>query len=289
MSSSPFAALKSPSAALSRSDAVRVLDDALVILRERRGLDFAEYRRGTLERRLANRMVAARVESPEKYLAVLRDEESGEVDRLAANLTIKVSRFYRNAGVFDLLSGSVLPSLRDRFPALPLRVWSAGCAAGEEAYTLATLLGPDDAAVIATDVDELALGMARRGTYGAESLVEMPASRASEMFEPEDENGSFRVVDSLRKRVVFERHDLAAAQSSPAGGPFHLVSCRNVLIYFARPLQDRAMKLLVDSVMPGGVLVLGEAEWPGASLGSLDVLDRRAKIFRRRPAEEVGR
>jgi chemotaxis methyl-accepting protein methylase len=270
------------------SGAVRIMEDALAILRERRGLDFAEYRRGTLERRLANRMTAARADGADAYLALLRTTEA-EVDRLAANLTIKVSRFYRNAGVFDFLRERALPELRGRFPGEALRAWSAGCAGGEEAYTLAAILAGEAAPIVATDIDESALALARRGIYRADSFVEIPGELLNREFGETGEPGLLRVGDSLRKGVVFARHDLAAAQEPPVGAPFHLVSCRNVLIYFARPLQQRVLRLLVDSLVPGGLLCLGESEWPGEAASSLQVVDRSRKIFRRSLPEERDR
>jgi chemotaxis protein methyltransferase CheR len=270
------------------SGAIRILDDALAILRERRGLDFAEYRRGTLERRLANRMTGARANDADAYLALLGTSEA-EIDRLAANLTIKVSRFYRNAGVFDFLRERAIPELRERFPGEPLRVWSAGCAGGEEAYSLAAILAGDDAPVLATDIDEQALATGRRGSYPADSFVEIPENLRGEQFAETNEPGVLTVSDSLRERVVFEFHDLAAAAEPRAGAPFHLVSCRNVLIYFARPLQQRVLRLLVGSLVSGGVLCLGESEWPGEVASSLQVLDRKRKIFRRIASEEVDR
>jgi chemotaxis methyl-accepting protein methylase len=268
------------------SEAGAIVDEALALLLERRGIDFSEYRRGTIERRVANRMVGAYTRSAEQYLRLLRDDEV-EVDRLIANLTIKVSRFYRNAAVFDFLRDSVIPDLRRRFHGEPLRVWSAGCASGEEAYTLAMLLRDDDL-VTATDIDEKALEAARRGVYAAGAFGEAPPEWLGELAVPADGGGAMvSVNDSIRRRVQILRHDLASATVAPRLLRFHLVCCRNVLIYFSQPLQLRALGVLAGSIRRGGVLSLGEAEWPPRGAPPLEIVDRRRKIFRRSVAEEA--
>lgn len=266
-----------------RAGADRIVDDVLNILRERRGIDFGGYRRATIERRLANRMARVGVLDGDDYLALISRSDS-EADHLAKNLTIKVSRFYRNAAVFEQLREEVIPSLRERFPGTPLRVWSAGCAGGEEAYSLAMLLKPEDR-VCATDIDDSALMVGWRGHYKEDAFSEVPAALAREFAAPHVDDGFLQLSDGLRARVHFVQHDLATATAPPDGAPFHLISCRNVLIYFSRPLQQRAMSLLFASLAPGGVLCLGEAEWPVDQRSSLEVIDRRSRLFLRVAAE----
>src|SRR5690606_3832764 len=154
--------------------------DALVqaildVLRLRTGCDFSRYRRATMHRRIRNRMIALGIASLPEYLARIEDAED-EALPLLERLTIKVSRFYRNRATFALLRTHVLPHLaRDRGGA-PLRMWSAGCGCGEEAYSLAMLL--EEAAlpgfVVASDIDPAALGAARAAAYPAEALAELP-------------------------------------------------------------------------------------------------------------------
>ena len=263
-----------------------VLTEVLAIVRNRRGIDFSGYRRATIERRLLNRMVAARAASAAEYLHGLRASD-GETDRLIATLTVKVSRFFRNAAVFDTLRDVVLPDLRTRFPGEALRLWSAGCGQGEEAYTLAMLLGDTRGDVLGTDVDGSALAAAAGGRYPDRALHELPAALVAAFVEGAGP-GTVAVRDAVRRRVRFAFHDLAAAERPPAGGPFHLVCCRNVVIYFDPVLQRRAMRLLVDSLRPGGVLCLGEAEWEADLAGVLEPIDRRRKLYRR-SAEPSGR
>lgn len=269
--------------ALGQSDAALILHDVLAILRERRGIDFSDYRQATIERRIVNRMIATRVAGAGEYLDLLRNADL-ELDRLTANLTIKVSRFYRNAAVFDRLRTQLVPELIERFRGEDLRAWSAGCAAGEEPYTLAMIFEGD---VYATDVDELALAAARRGEYRTEVFAEVPPSLVDTFVRPAGAGGALSVVDELRTRVRFLRHDLSVPSAIP-GAPFHLICCRNVLIYFSRILQRRTMQLLIDNLVPGGVLCLGEAEWP-ADTSSLDTMDRKSRIFRRKLQQETAR
>ncbi|HEU5161701.1 MAG TPA: protein-glutamate O-methyltransferase CheR [Thermoanaerobaculia bacterium] len=261
-----------------------ILEEALAILRERRNVDFAAYRRPTIERRFANRIICSAT-TEEAYLRHLREDDR-EVDDLLAHLTIKVSRFYRNGAVFDSLRGQIIPRLRAAFGDGPLRAWSAGCARGEEAYTLAMLFEQPGDAIFATDIDERALAGARAGIYPASAFTDAPTALVNEFTNPTDDGDRRSVSDALRGRVQFSRHDVAA-ELSPAGAPYHLVSCRNVLMYFARPLQARLMRQLAERVMPGGFLVLGEAEWPTPD-ARLEAVDRRQRIFRRID-EEVAR
>lgn len=270
-------------------DAIRggVLDDVLAVVRDRRGVDFRRYRRSTIERRLLNRILSARAPSATAYLDSLRDSD-GEVDRLIGCLTVKVSRFYRNAPVFDALSALLRTDLRARFAGQPLRLWSAGCGYGEEAYTLAMLLGDTPGEVWATDIDASALATAGDGRYPEAALRELPAALGKEFLMPAGP-GAVTVRDHLRPRVRFVRHDLDAAAAPPDGAPFHLVCCRNVVIYFQPALQRRALRLLAESLLPGGVLCLGEAEWEGDLVGMLEPVDRRRKLYRRAATEPAPR
>ena len=264
-----------------------LLSEAIAVVERRRGLDLTHYRRATLSRRLANRMLAAGATSDATYRRLL-DDDPAEIDRLLATLTIKVSRFYRNAFVFDRL-GPLVPELRRLAGASVLRIWSAGCAHGEEAYTLALLIDPP-AAIDATDIDESALTAARAGWYPPAALFELPLDLAGKLGEwTSAGKGGVTADASLRARVRFARHDIVNGASAPPGGPYHLICCRNVLIYLTPQSQRLAMQTLIDNLVPGGVLCLGEAEWPShEDLASLDVIDRRARLFCRKRADEAS-
>jgi chemotaxis methyl-accepting protein methylase len=256
-----------------------ILDEVVACIRQHRGVDFAGYRRSTILRRLAIRMGRVGARSGEAYLRTLR-EQPDEAMRLVEQLTVKVSRFYRNAPMFDAVR-RLLADLPGAATGAPLRLWSAGCGHGEEAYTLAMLLGDGPGAVCGSDVDGAALAIARHGSYAAPAIVELPDAFAQRWLEP-GPAATVRVHDALRARVRFVHHDLTAEHATPAG-PHHLVCCRNVLIYLTPPVQHRVLDALVDSLVPGGILCLGEAEWIPQRRWPLVLVDRKLRIFRRVP------
>lgn len=254
----------------------QVLEEILHEVRERTGLDFAGHRRGTLLRRVRNRMTTVASESLPGYLALLRATPA-EAAALVDRLTIKVSRFYRNAPAFDLLRGAILPGLA-RGPR-PLAAWSAGCGCGEEAYTLAMLLAERGAPgeVVATDLDAGALEAARAGVYREEALAELPPELRARFLEPGERPGLWRVGAEARSRVRFQAGDLCG---DPPGGRFDLVCCRNVLIYLDPQAQRRAYARMDQALAPGGFLMLGEAEWPAEPFAArLKPVAHRARLF----------
>jgi len=176
----------------------------LQLVQERYGVDLRAYRAQTLERRVRNRMLALGLDRIGDYERVL-DSASDEAARLIERVTIKVSRFYRNAAAFDVVAERLLPELAARHGALSL--WSAGCGRGEEAWTFALLLEALglEGDVLATDLDDDALAAARVGEYPASAVAELPARLRDRYLAPE--GGRFRVIPRLRERVRFERFD----------------------------------------------------------------------------------
>ena len=232
-------------------------------IREQTGLDFAAYRRPTIERRLQRRMVAVRAQTVRDYHRYT-DRHPEELQRLIASFLIKVTRFFRDADLFDHLREHVLPHLieesRERGE---LRIWSAGCATGEEAYSIAMmvcdLLQDAKAAVpvriFATDISREAIEFARRGVYPEAALEGLPAEIIERHFFHGDDG--YEVRKPVRKLVIFGEHDLSRRAPFPR---IDLVLCRNVLIYFTPVLQRRALQLFAFSLRQGGYLSLGKAE-----------------------------
>lgn len=257
------------------------------LLRERTGVDFRAYRPATVLRRIRNRMLSLRLDCPYAYLELLR-ASADESGRLLERITIKVSRFYRHAAAFDYLRDEILPALGAEARMRTLRLHSAGCGTGEEAWTLAMLLEEAGlpGTVAASDIDAGALEAAQAGVYAPEALTELPAPLAARYLEPAVAARSprFRIVDRLRDRVHFVPRDLTApAAGAPAEG-FDLVCCRNVLIYLLPAVQAEVLRGLMHEMRPGSHLCLGEAEWPPASLAShLVPLARGARIFKVNP------
>jgi two-component system CheB/CheR fusion protein len=253
-------------------------------LREQSGLDFAGYKTPTIMRRLKQRMASTGTADLGAYIRYL-EANPAEYQRLASSFLIKVTQFFRDPELFDYLAEEALPRLIDEArPRRELRVWSAGCATGEEAYSvailIADLLGDElegmTVRIFATDLDADAVAFARRGVYPASAVATVSPERLARYFKPAD--GSYEVTKQLRSLVVFGQHDLGQRAPFPR---IDLALCRNVLIYFAPELQKRTLQLFAFSLRDGGYLVLGKAETvtPLAAMFALEQL--RLKVYRR--------
>lgn len=272
----------------------RVLQQVLEHVRDTRGLDLSGYRRATLRQRLAVRMERLGIEDPPEYLDRLVSNE-GECDALIGVLAVNVTSFFREPIVFELLAQGVLPTIvakAARRKSREIRVWSAGCATGEEAYSAAILVdkalenapGEWRPLVFATDINEESLQAARRGVYAREQLESAKLGILDEYFVLRGDR--YEVHPKIRATVRFSREDLTApGRFCPAEsvfGGFDLVLCRNVLIYFSRELQEIVLEKLYRCLMPGGTLVLGSAEFPsGPAAERLRALDARNRIFQK--------
>ncbi|MBN1209794.1 MAG: chemotaxis protein CheR [Myxococcaceae bacterium] len=245
--------------------------------------------RGQVCKRIGRRVKALGLEGGAAYRARLEAEPS-EWAVLDALCRVTISRFYRDHRVFDALRQELLPSLlreaRARGEAV-LRVWSAGCASGEEPYTVAILfrlgLSPDFPEVrlelIATEADDDLLTRARRGCYPPGTLRELPPEWAARAFTRTGE-GEQCLAPELREGLTFRCEDLRAEM--PAG-PFHVVLCRNVAFtYFAPPLQREVLARLVERLVPGGLLVIGAHESLPESAIPLERAAGPLPIFRKR-------
>jgi two-component system CheB/CheR fusion protein len=269
----------------------------LARLHERHGVDFAAYKPPTIARRLWRRMTAAGTPTLAAYVDHL-EAHPQEEQRLIADFLIKVTRFFRDPALFARLREEVVPELVDaaRREGRELRLWSAGCATGEEAYSLALVVaealeaspGPSPPVrIFATDLDEGALAFARRGVYPATALSDVPEELRDRFFAERD--GAFEVSKAVRGLLVFGGHDLAQRPPFPNTD---LVLCRNVLIYFAAELQRRVLEIFAFSLREDGILVLGKAETARPLEESFTAVDRRLRIYRRhgpRPALPLAR
>ncbi len=251
------------------------------------GLALQAYKDKCIRRRIAVRMRACGVHSYADYEALL-DRSPGEYERLRDALTINVTRFFRNPETWALLRRSLIPRLCEAAPD-EIDAWSAGCSSGEEAYTLAVLFadvldgaGRSDRlerlSVDATDVDRACLERARGARYPLASLAEMPADLLERHFETVGTER--RVTERIRRRVQVRHHDMTG-EPPPRRG-YHLILCRNVLIYFDRPVQERLFAAFADALVPGGFLVLGKVETLfGAARERLTLIDPRERVYRR--------
>ena len=251
------------------------------------GLTLDAYKDKCLKRRIAVRMRACGAHSYAEYQAVL-DHVPGEYERLKNAITINVTRFYRNAETWNLLRAGLIQEICAIGDG-EIRVWSAGCSSGEEPYTLAMLIAdhlersgtPERlrrVTIDATDIDRESLVRAQGGRYRREALKEVPPTLAERYFEPAGDQ--YRVVERVRERVLIRAADLS--QDPPPRRNYHLILCRNVVIYFARTTQERVFATFADALGPGGFLVLGKVETLfGSARERLSLLDPRERVYRR--------
>lgn len=250
------------------------LGPILDYLFEKRGFDFSGYHRAMLERRIGRRLTATACKDFGEYLSCLR-ENTDELDHLIDVITINVSRFFRDTLTFELIADRILPAvIREKTQARDhsLRVWSAGCARGEEPYSLAILidelLRKEEVAIdlhlFATDIDCGALADAGRALYPLGSVENIKHRLLKKYFTPE--GASFRLLPEIRDLVTFSLYDMLdkkrAVPPESVFGNFDLVLCRNLLIYFNTEYQEMIFERLHHSLANHGYLVLGEAEAP---------------------------
>ena len=262
----------------------QVLAFLLEEIRRHAGLDFTRYKLPTLWRRLRRRLVVTGADTLDAYQAYLHTHPE-EYHQLATSFLIKVTAFFRDPETFTLLREQVLPALVStaRKSDRPLRCWSAGCATGEEAYSLALLLADlvgDELEqlpirIFATDVDPAAIAFARAGRYSHAAVAAVPADLRVRFFS--EVKGRYQINKPVRSLVTFGLHDLG--QSAPFG-QLDLILCRHVLLYFTPELEERALRLFAYSLREGGTLVLGQDESP-LKFPDYFVVQDRHPLYRR--------
>ena len=241
------------------------LDEIGVILSMLRRFDLSVYKAKCMKRRVAIRMRAARCSDVSAYCGLLRQNDR-ELDLLQKTLTIHVSQFFRNPSLFEKLRNDIIPGLfrtRENDSGGPLRFWCLGCASGEEPYTLAILLqeyfGKEirrtPIEIVGTDIDADTLQAARKAEYNEDRLREAPEEIKGRYFH--QTGTSFRLISEIRDMVTFFQGDIM-----DVGGYVRsdMVLCRNTLIYFTRPDQEKILNGIADIMPPGGILVLGKSE-----------------------------
>ncbi|RAI33681.1 chemotaxis protein CheB [Rhodoplanes serenus] len=257
----------------------------LAHLRVRTGHDFSKYKRSTVLRRVARRMQVTRTETLREYYDALH-QDSEEARALLGDLLISVTTFFRDTEAFQGLKTQVLPELfQGKEPNDTIRVWIPGCATGEEAYTIAMLLLEEASRhdmrpvvqVFGSDLDTRALAVAREGRYPAAIEADIGEDRLRRFFTREGDG--FRVRQELRDVVLFAAHDLL---KDPPFSRIDLISCRNVLIYFDRDLQDQVVSTFHYALNPGGFLLVGASEAAENPAGLFRCLDRGARIYQSR-------
>jgi two-component system, chemotaxis family, CheB/CheR fusion protein len=253
----------------------------LAHLRVRTGHDFSKYKRSTVLRRIARRMQVNRTDDLDDYYDIIRDNEN-EVDALLSDLLISVTTFFRDKDAFEALMKLLPPVFDGKGQGQPIRIWVAGCATGEEAYSIGMLLLEEATRyavrphiqVFGTDLDVRALATARDGRYPVTIEADVNDQRLRRFFTREGDH--YRVRQELRDIILFALHDLL---KDPPFSHVDLVTCRNVLIYLDRELQEQLCSTFYYALNPGGYLFLGAAETAENPTGLFRNVDRRARIY----------
>ncbi len=265
------------------------MDTILKLLLEKTGTDLTGYRRPALLRRISQRLDRLGMDT-DQYLSVCRGN-SDECQELINTIAINVSSFFRDTGVFETIAQTVLPPLAAK--KRKLRIWSAGCAAGEEPYSIAIqILGvlkePQDTdlspLIFGTDIDHKTLKKAKRASYPRASLQNTKLGIVDTCFNAV--GNRFELRDSIKKTVQFSVNDLLSRQTSaPADsifGSFDIILCRNVLIYFSAKHKVLVQEKLYKSLVNGGYLILGDSEQLcGALKPRFKTINARNKIYQK--------
>ncbi|EPD58888.1 CheR family methyltransferase [Streptomyces sp. HGB0020] len=264
------------------------LEELLRFLRDARGFDFTGYKRSSLGRRIRKRMSDAQVSTYTDYRDRL-ETNADEFDALFNSILINVTSVFRDPEAWTFLQREVLPELLARSGGEEeIRVWSAGCSSGEEAYSLAIMfaeaLGIDEALervkIYGTDIDDEALRDARSGLYPAKVLEPLAPELREKYFEQNGARFAFR--SDLRRRVIFGRHDIT--RDAPISR-LDLLVCRNTLMYFNVEAQTQIVDRFHFALREGGFLFLGKAEMLLNDAERFEVMSMRQRVFRRRPGE----
>ncbi len=251
---------------------------------ETENIDFSYYKISTMSRRIHRRRLIKQFPDTDTYVNFLR-ESLEERKILCADLLINVTRFFRDSDAWGVLENSILPNLVEKAARNEeLRFWIAGCSTGEEAYSMAILvyeaIQKTDKSltvkIFATDLDRTALEKASLGVYPQSIANDVNPERLEKYFQLK--NDSYHVIRRLREMLIFSPHDLARDAGFTR---IHFVSCRNVLIYIKTPLQQQVMRNFHFSLIPKGILFLGEAETVGELSSEFATLNNKWKIYQK--------
>lgn len=261
------------------------LPEVVELLRSRTAYDFRPYKQGTLERRIERRRAMASIdtEDMQRYIDLLRGDPA-ELERLANDLLINVTSFFRDPVTFEYLERTILPEMVAAHPPdRPMRIWCVGCSSGEETYSLAILFREAIAAakrniklqIFASDIDPEAIAMARAGIYAETVATEISPARLARHFSKD--GATYRISPELRELVVFSVHD---ALNDPPFSRLDLVSCRNMLIYLQPVAQAKMAALFHFALRPGGLLFLGGSEALAATDDRFERVSKSARLYR---------
>jgi two-component system CheB/CheR fusion protein len=282
-----------PSDAEAARQAEEALQEVMRILLARTGHDFKHYKRATILRRIERRMQVCGVPTLPAYRSFL-DAQPKETRELLQDMLISVTNFFRDREAFESLEREIMAQLSDsRSRPEQIRAWVAGCATGEEAYSLAMLLcehadaltgKPPEIQVFASDIDERAIATGRAGCYPNAIVTDLPPGRLRRFFTLE--NGPYRIKKPVREKVLFAVHNLLR---DPPFSRLDIVSCRNLLIYLDREVQAQVLEMFHFALNPGGLLFLGTSESADSAASLFTVVDKKSRLYRAKAVARSGR
>jgi two-component system CheB/CheR fusion protein len=258
-----------------------------ILLRNQTGHDFSQYKPSTIHRRIERRMAIHQITTIVGYVKYLQQNHA-EVESLFRDLLIGVTNFFRDPEAFKALEEQVIPKLfANSQTNATIRVWSAGCSTGEEAYSLAILLAERQEAlkqnfkiqVFATDIDSQAIATARTGLYPVSIAADISTERLARFFQLEADGTAYRIHKSIRDLLVFSEQNVI---KDPPFSRLDLISCRNLLIYLNADLQKKLIPLFHYALSPKGMLFLGTSETVGEFATLFSTVERKLKIYERR-------
>jgi len=255
------------------------------LLRVKTGNDFSHYKQPTIRRRIARRMVIAKIENPETYLELLKNDGK-EQEQLFNDILIPVSYFFRDSKVFDMLSETAYPIiLENKIEGDTIRIWVAGCSTGEEAYSIAIsiheFLESKNAniriQIFASDISESVISKARAGVYSRQEVQNISENRLKNYFTKIE--GGYHINKEIRDMCIFAVHNFV---KDPPFAKMDMITCRNVLIYLDPYLQKKSFATFHYALRSHGILFLGKSESANHAPGLFDPLIKNFKIFARK-------
>ncbi|MBY4897450.1 chemotaxis protein CheB [Cupriavidus sp. AU9028] len=277
---------------LAREDAEQALREIIALLHNRTGHDFRHYKRATVLRRIERRMQVNALPRLPAYRDYLRDNAQ-ETPALLKDMLIGVTNFFRDREAFEAMERDVVPAIfASKSRRDDVRAWVAGCATGEEAYSVAMLLCEHSATltdapgiqVFATDIDESAIRTARAGAYPESIMADVIPARLRQFFSKE--TPYYRIKKTLRDHVLFAAHNVLR---DPPFSHLDLVTCRNLLIYLDREVQREVLEMFHFALRPGGYLLLGSSESADAASRLFTPVDKRHRLYQAKVGTHASR
>jgi len=259
-------------------------DAILELLSKRSGTDFSNYKSSTILRRLDKRLAELKIESVNDYLTYVKDRPL-ELDTLFNTILIGVTTFFRDKEAFETIDKYIAKIVASKSRGEQIRIWVAGCATGEEAYSIGLLLAKHmgdrlqdfNIQIFATDIDEQAIAIARKGIYPEKLFLEVPEDLLQKYTIAK--NGEREISKMIRQLILFSKHDVT---NNPPFLKLDMISCRNLLIYFGSGLQQHVIPLFHYALNPGGYLFLGKSETVGQFTDLFATVEGKAKVFQRK-------